>query len=78
MVLIKIGDRENKYNQGGDQSVRWKEQFLLVTNEGEGHAHPARVDRCSLVQGEVDYHESKRLEIAPDIDGEDDLLVPNG
>ena len=37
-----------------------------MASKGEGHAHPARVDRCSLVRGEIDYHEGAGLEAAPD------------
>ena len=77
-VVIKIEDGEDRLDQGRDQQVRWKEQFLLVANEDERHAHPARIDRCSLVRGETDYHGSVGLEVAPDVDGEYDLLVPSG
>ena len=49
VMLIKIGAREDKYNQDGDQLIRWKEQFLLMTSEDGGRAHPTIVDRRSLI-----------------------------
>ena len=48
-----------------------------MAGKSEGRAHPAKVDRCSLVRREIDYHEGIGLEVAPDIDGEYNLLVPS-
>ena len=45
---------------------------------GEGCAHPVRIDWCSLVRGEVEYHRCTGLEVAPDAGGEYKLLVPSG
>ena len=77
MVVIKIEDREDRLNQSGDQQARWKEQFFFVISEGEGRAHPARVDLCSLVRGEVDHHRGARLEVTLNADDEYDPLVPS-
>ena len=49
-----------------------------MAGEGEECAHPARVDRCSLVRAEADYHEGIGLETALNAGGEYDPLVPNG
>ena len=49
-----------------------------MAGKGERRAHPAKVDRCSLVRREVDYHGGARLEAAPNAGGEYDPLVPNG
>ena len=49
-----------------------------MVGKGERRAHPARVDRCSLIRGEADHYEGVRLEVAPDAGSEYDLIVPNG
>ena len=49
VVLIEIEDEKDKHNQGGDQLIRWTEQYLFVASEDEGRAHPTWVDRCSLI-----------------------------
>ena len=48
-----------------------------MVGKGEKYTHPARVDRCFLMQREADYHGGIGLEIAPDADDEYDLLVPS-
>ena len=70
VVLIKIEDGEDKHNQSGDQSIRQKEQFLLMIIEGEGCTHPIGVDRCSLEREEVDHHGEEDLRAATDADSE--------
>ena len=47
-MVIKIEDREDKYNQGGDQPIRWEEKFFFVASKGEERAHLRQIDRRSL------------------------------
>ena len=49
-----------------------------MASEGEGHTYSVRVDRCSLVRRETDYHRGIRLEVALDAGREYNPLVPNG
>ena len=58
----------NKFNK--------KSNFLLMAGKGEGRAHPARVDRYSLVRGETDHYEGVGLKTATDASGEYHLYVP--
>ena len=46
-----------------------------MAGEGKGCAHPARVDRCSLMQGEADYYGGIGLEVAPNAGDEYDSLI---
>ena len=49
-----------------------------MIDKGERCAHPASVNRCSLIRGEADYHGGTGLETISDIDSEYDPFVPNG
>ena len=49
-----------------------------MTGKDEGYAHPARIDRCSLIREEADYYRGAGLKATPDTDGEYDSFVPNG
>ena len=49
-----------------------------MTSESEGRAYPARIDRCSLMREEANYHRGIGLEAALDVGSEYDLFVPNG
>ena len=49
-----------------------------MANEGEGHAHLAKIDRCSLIREKVKHHGGEHLEVAIDADGEYHLFTPDG
>ena len=49
-----------------------------MVSEGEGCVHPARIDRCSLIQGEADYCGGIGLEATIDADGKRHLSVSSG
>ena len=49
-----------------------------MAGKGEGRAHPARVDRCSLVRGEADHNGGAGLKMATDANGEYYLHVASG
>ena len=48
-----------------------------MASEDEGRTHSAKIDQCSLMQREANYHESTGLEEALDAVSEYDPLVPN-
>lgn len=41
----------------------------------EGHVHPTKIDRCSLMRGEANYYEGQKLELVPDAGDKYDLLI---
>ena len=49
-----------------------------MAGKSEGRAHSENIDRYSLIRGEADCHGGAGLEVAPDTDGEYDLLIPSG
>ena len=48
-----------------------------MADKGEGRAHPANIDQCSLVREEANYHRGAGLEAALDADDEYDPIVPS-
>ena len=49
-----------------------------MAGKGEECAHPIRIDRCSLVQGEADHHGGAGLKMAIDAGGEYHPHVSSG
>ena len=56
--------------------IRIEEDGELKRNQDR--EQPQKVDRCSLVREEADFHKGEGLETAPDVDGEYDLLILDG
>lgn len=49
-----------------------------MASKDERCTHPTSIDQRFLMREEAGYHGGSKLEVALDVDGERDSLIPNG